>query len=137
MSSRAFFSLALLLPVMAGLTGLLIPSLRVLIIPVIFGGVPYIPFAALLLVLIRRASKSRLKRLSLVAPVLFLPFVLIFVIVAGGSAASNALSLVDTAAELLPFVVYGLLFGYLYVGVSWLLWAIARGAGLVRDGNVT
>ena len=138
MTSRAFFSLTLVLPLIAGVLGLLVPALRILVVSILFAGVPYLLFAALLLILIRRApTKTRLVRLSLTAPLLFLPLILLFVLIAGGSEAAYSAPIGDIVSDLLPVAVYGLVFGYIYVGLAWGLWAIARALGIVRDEFAT
>ena len=137
MSSRTFFSFALLLPIVAALAGLLSSALRVLVVPLIFGGVPYILFAIALLFQIRRApTKSRLVRLSIAAPPFFVPFVVAFVLIAGGGA-PRMFPLTDIATQMIPFAVYTLIFGYLYVAIAWGLWALARRIGVVHDDRVT
>jgi hypothetical protein len=133
MTTRKFFTATLFVPLIAGLIGLFTPA-KVLLVALLFGGVPYILLALVLARLILRSrTKSRLIRLSLLSPVAFMPLVILFVMIVGSSPTTGQVSAGETAMQILPFAVYTLVFGYFYVLVAWALWFLATKIGFVVD----
>jgi hypothetical protein len=138
LSTRAFFSFSLILPVLGGLLGLIVPATRLLLGGLIIGAIPYAVFSVALVFLITRASTKRhLATLSLVTPLLFALVVAAFILVVGSSSGTRDLPLREIAGQLLPFVEYGLLFGYFYTALAWCLWLLGRRFGLVHDEFAT
>jgi len=100
----------------------------------LFGGVPYIPFACLLGIQIRRArTKQGLAAMSVLAPIAFAVCESAFVAVVGSSEGTRGLTLGQNLAQLAPIAAYSLAFGYFYVLLAWCLWLIARKFNLVAD----
>ena len=134
MSTRGFFSVALVLPLLGGLLGLLLPGLRVFSVALLFGGVPYVVVAVALTVLIRgAATKRRLVRLSLMSPICFAALVVAFVGIVGSTSATRELPLSEDARQLLPIGIYAVVFAYFYIACAWALWFVGRKVGVVRD----
>jgi hypothetical protein len=133
-TTRGFFSVALLLPVVGALLGLTVPGLRILTMAMAFGGVPYVVFAIVLAFLVQGASTRRaLVKLSLLAPLCFALLVAAFVDILGSTSATRQLSIRETALQLLPIAAYALAFSYIYIACAWSLWALARKVGVVSD----
>ena len=138
MSTRVFFILALGLPVAGGLVGFVAPGLKALGAALLFGGIPYIPFAAILGVFIWRApTRARLVRLALISPLAFAPFALAFIAAVEIFTNWRENPVEDTSLHLLPIALYTVAFGYVYVFLAWATWVVARALSLVKDGNAT
>ena len=123
---QRFFQWSLLTPYVLGALGLVLsvarPDAAVLAGPLIFGGVPYAPFAVAVWGLINRCkSKGQLVTLSLFAPIAFLPLLLGFVLLIGSTPQMTA---EDYLRDLPGFTVASLIWSYLYVGFAWAAYAL-------------
>lgn len=100
-----------------------------------FGGVGYVPFAALMYIWIGRIrTLGKTQALSFAAPVLFLPFlvagVVVLALLEGGS-----LQLVEAIGAAGVLVFYGLIVGYLYVVLANVMALILELLGWLSEEN--
>jgi hypothetical protein len=134
MSTRGFLLSTLTVPILFGLLGFATPLMGIFQAALLFGGVPYIPFACLLGIQIWRArTKQRLAVISLLAPIVFAVCESAFVAVVGSSDGTRGLTLGQNLDQLAPIAAYSLAFGYFYVLLAWCLWLVARKRNLVVD----
>ncbi len=136
MTSRSFLALSLSLPLVFGVAGLI---LRIKAMPftasLIFGGIPYVPFAVMTAYLIKRcASMRNLVILTLAAPPAFAVW-LAAIVIALNTGGSETFEQALGASAM--FAVYALIFGYFYVVVAWGLWAGARWMRFVHNEFAT
>jgi hypothetical protein len=133
MNSTTFFRLALLLPIALPLAllpfGLNVVS-GTLFLALCFGGVQYVLFAAAMFVIVGRLRTSKaLIRLCVWAPVMFLPVLLLgWFIYAATQPGETA-----DASSGLPLLVYELIVGYCFVGMTLLVYFYTKAWGLVHD----
>lgn len=136
MSPTTFFRASLLLPIiLPPFAWLLFKGMgtAILLMSMLFAGIPYLFFAAWMWVRLGRVAESRrAPKVIVLAPVLFLlPAGLAFV---GWSGYSNGfdqyvfLSLIT----FLPFAFFILLFGYLYVALTLAVYDRMSRAGWIR-----
>ncbi len=137
MSPATFFRISLVLPIALPL--LLWPLginavLGILLMALTFGGVQYVIFAIWLFFAIgRKSSSAEIQNLSFVAPLLFVPIQAVGWVAWGYYGRLSNPELVGIWEPLLPFAVYTLAIGYLYVGiVNVMFWAFQK-KGFVRE----
>lgn len=128
-TTQWFFKLALLLPVILGSVGWMLKPLISLSVALMFGGLAYLPFAVCMWLLIKPVTSIRqLIMLSAISPV-------IFGVWAGAVGTfSGWLDRSDIALLLgASYAVAGVVFGYFYVLLAWLLYGVSRKFGLVTE----
>jgi len=126
MSSRKFFILSLLLPLIIAGLGYAIPGLDGLAFLFAVAAVPYLATALCLGVLIAKArTLRRLLVLSLVAPFLFGALLAAFVMTVG-SVPEIQLALGEHASQALGVAFVGGAYAVPCVATAWLLWAAGR-----------
>jgi len=133
MSPVSFFRLALALPILLPLVLLpfgLNTVVALLAMSLAFGGVQYLLFAAYLFWWVGHVKDpARIRRMSYIAPIIFIPIQAIGWIVYGYIKKLSNPELVGIWESLIPFAVYILLIGYAYVGVVNLAYLVMfRGA---------
>ena len=128
MNPVVFFRIALLLPLVLPLA--LLPFgmnsvVGVLALSLAFGGAQYVVFASVLFLWIGRVKDTeRIRRLSYVAPLLFIPVQAAGWVIYGYVEKLSNPELVGTWEPLIAFAVYILLIGYAYVGAVNLLYLV-------------
>ena len=123
---KRFFQWSVLTPYALGALGLLfskiLPEAAFLFGPLMFGGVPYAPFAVALWIAIGRCkSKAQLVALSVFAPITFQPLLLSFIMVIGSTPQMTA---EDYLRDLPIFTLLSLLCSYLYVVAAWVVYGL-------------
>src|SRR5690606_5669708 len=119
MAPKTFFRLAIIFPILLPL--LILPFgenilMGLLMMSLAFGGVQYLLFAIWLLLAIgKKQTTEEIKRLSFQAPLVFIPFQLIGLI---AWAIYVHASIKETLQLALVFAFYSLLIGYIYVGIT-------------------
>lgn len=143
MTTRRWFQLSLLLPLVLPVA--LLPALAsgvngavavawLSVAALIWGGIPYVPFAVGLALTMERVRPDRAVLLALIAPVLFAPVeglaVLAVGLVVSMAAGQPAGPMVQLAAIMAAFA---LVFGFAYVAVSGGLYAVLQVLGRIHD----
>ncbi|MBI5007435.1 MAG: hypothetical protein HZB95_10000 [Nitrosomonadales bacterium] len=130
MSPIRFFRIALILPIALPLVflpfGMNVAS-AVLLLSLVFGGIQYLLFACVMFFLIGRIKdEARIQKLSFCAPLLFIP------IQGGGWLLYEYIDqlfnpdIIYSWGELIPFAVYILIIGYVYVGLVNIVYGIVK-----------
>lgn len=133
MTSRHYFALSLLLPVLGALVGYMVSKVEFLLFIFTVCAIPYVPVAIGLAIFITRARSLRaLVRLSVIAPVLFAAAFFVFVL-SVGRVPEVHLTANQYIAQAWEAVVLGTVFAGAYVALAWGLWAVARRLGWVRN----
>jgi hypothetical protein len=88
-----------------------------------FTGAPYLAFAIFMYVITRNTSEGRIKKLSLLAPVLFYPVVSIYWLYYFEAPLDKPMELLESGAVLFIYVA---VIGYIFVGLvhvgAWLIY---------------
>lgn len=134
-SSVAYFRACLALPLGVPLLAwVLLPKdvSLVLMMSLVFGGLPYLPFAVYLAWRFGRSPLTVQQRVWL-APLQFLPVGALAWMVFAMSGDRDASSPLTALMVFLPFALWILVMGYAYVALSIGLHAVLRAVGVVRD----
>jgi hypothetical protein len=137
MLPATFFRIALSLPIALPL--LLLPfgesaALAVLLITLAFGGAQYVAFAIWLFFVIgKKDSSAEIQNLSFLAPLLFVPIQAIGWVAWGYYDRLSNPELEGIWEPLLPFAVYTLVIGYLYVVIVNVVFRAFQKKGIVRE----
>ena len=136
MTPKSFFRMSLLLPVVAPAVAFTIGPTNMVVALLMFslgfGGVPYIPFAAVAFVAIGRLRTAwDIQKLSFIAPPVFFPFQAMFVLAVYAYTMPN-FGLGDYLKSLLPFVFYVAIVGYSYVAIVNLAYLALARLGRIR-----
>ncbi len=119
----SYFRWILFLPIVLGLLFAIFPApllvTNVLTLAAVMAGIPYTIFCILILWFTKNWSPHRLKKLTWLLPILFVPLSFGgFLIVSGGTGST---SLFNTFVFL---AIYTLVVGYFYVISCWLIYAL-------------
>ena len=130
MSYRAFFVAALLLPIVVGYLGYFVPPLEGFYFLWQFVAVPYVISAVLLAALIARSrSLKRIVMLSMCAPFLMSVATLLFFVVIDPPELRGLARVFQLFMSTAPIA---LIVSYIFVGIVWAFFALARRIGLVE-----
>lgn len=137
MTPKTFFRLSLLLPVVAPVVAFMIgPTnmvLALLMFSLGFGGVAYIPFAAVAFVAIGRFRTAwGIQKLSFIAPLVFFPFQAMFVLAVYAMDTMPNFRLGEYLKFLAPFAFYVAIIGYSYVVIVNLAYLALARLGRIR-----
>jgi hypothetical protein len=130
MSTRGYFQLSLLLPVVVGLLGLRMESLSILWVGLVGGSITYVPLALLTASKLRHVkSKEQLRSLVLGLP-------LIFSALLGALYGAAFLFTGDGVSAFVftvPVALLSAIIGYGYVLAACLGWHALKAVGVVHD----
>lgn len=136
MKTVSFFRLMLLLPLAVPL--LLLPFgyhavLGFLMLAAMFGGPQYLLFAGFVLIVSRKFDAQQLRKIILLAPLLFVPLQLLGVVLQYFFVPGSGYSASDIVGWCMFFFIYTIAIGYFYVALAWLLYWIFTTLNVVRD----
>jgi hypothetical protein len=137
MSPATFFRLSLVFPVALPLLTLpfgVNAVVGILILALAFGGVQYLIFSVWLFFAIgRKQTSEEMQKLSAISPLLFVPVQAVGWVAWGYYQRMSNPELVGIWEPLIPFAVYTLVIGYLYVGIVNLTFLIFKQKGVVNE----
>jgi hypothetical protein len=106
----------------------------VLMLSLTYAGIQYVIFATAVFFYIGRVKEiDHLKRLLYLAPLIFLPVQALGWILSGYYERLSDPNLTGIWSGLIPFAFYGLLIGYVYVGIIRLVYALFQKLGWIRS----